>query len=94
MSAVGCRRRAHTRAGIEHLVFILDLRLLIVYMSEQKVMQLKQMGQELIQQRHAAPDRLFEKMSGMLGSFRTAYPEDVGPARGMMHCIQHLPSEW
>ena len=63
-------------------------------MPEQKVMQLRQMGQELLQQRYTAPGRLLAKFLGKLGSFRTACPKVLTLARGMMRCLQHLPTEW
>ena len=57
------------------------------------MVQLKQMGQELIQQRYQAPGRLLAHSIGKLASFRVACPEVVLLPRRLLRCFGDMPTE-
>lgn len=73
--------------------FTMDLKTWTAYVPEQKVMQLKRLGQELLEQCHEAPGRLLARFIDKLRSFRTACPEVIVLARGMQRCLLSLPTE-
>ena len=61
-----------------------------IFFPERKVMKMKVLANELIQQHKQVSGRLVARLLGKLGSLRVACPEVITLSRGLMRSLQEL----